>query len=98
MPTDFIQYLVIILVALLFGKEYLLTPILKKWGISVNGKNGNGNDDLIKKLSENHLHDMAKQSTLGGMNGKIDVLGVKLDTIINELREIKDILRDNAKT
>lgn len=53
MPTDFIQYLVIVLIALLFGKEYLLTPLLKKWGIVINGKNGDKNiNELLQKHEE----------------------------------------------
>lgn len=38
MPDNFQQWLVMILIGLLFGKEYILTPVLKKWGIAVDEK------------------------------------------------------------
>ena len=50
MPENFTQYLIMILIGLLFAKDYLLPPLLKKLGIG----NGNGKEDL-KAIKTNHL-------------------------------------------
>ena len=63
MPTNFLQYLIILLIILLFAKEYL-PFILEKFGIKVKKNGNNGNDDkklenilsaFAKNLDENHL-------------------------------------------
>jgi len=51
MPNTFTEWLIIILVGLLFGKDYILSPILAKWGIKVNGKE-NGYQPQIDELKE----------------------------------------------
>jgi len=50
MPDNFLEWLIIVLVALLFGKDTLLPVVLKKLGLG-NGKNGNGhNGEYDKRL------------------------------------------------
>lgn len=50
MIENFTEYLILFLIALLFAKDYLLAPILKKFGISTNG-NGNyqAQIDILKE-------------------------------------------------
>lgn len=72
MPENFVQYLVMILIGLLFAKDYLLPPLLKKMGL------GNGKNNEVKKLTENHLPHMEE----------------KLDKLIEIGQESLFILRD----
>ena len=60
MPTNFLQYLIILLIILLFAREYL-PFILEKFGIKVK-KNGVHNDQFsalnsrLDVFEGNHLH------------------------------------------
>lgn len=83
-----------------------LAKILEKLTVNGNGKNGNGAEngkeksiekmfsEFLLKLDTNHLHDVAKQSTLGAVNGKLDVAAKGQERIIDELKEIKGVLND----
>ena len=79
--TDFIQYLVLLLIGLLFAKDYLLPPLLAKFGLK-NSKNGNGNhriEDLEKhaEVANNEMHEVKE---------RLVAIETKLDIMINHLK------------
>lgn len=55
MPTDPTQWITLLLIALLFGKDNLLPAILKKMGLT----NGNGNklENKMDALTAHYNHD-----------------------------------------
>ena len=80
MPETFSEYLILILIALLFAKDYLLPPILKKLGL--NGKmNGYQNE-----INELHKHAEVANREMGEI--KEDIAIIK-----NDLSWIKDNLK-----
>ena len=55
MPSTFTEWLIIVLIGLLFAKDYVLPAILKKFGLNwKNGTNGNGTTEHRIKDLENH--------------------------------------------
>ena len=81
MIENFTEYLILFLIALLFAKDYLLAPILKKFGISTNG-NGNyqAQIDALKEhasVANNEMSDIredisAIRADLSFIRGKLD--------------------------
>lgn len=70
MPEDFTQYLIMILIGLLFAKDYLLPPLLKKFGLE-NGKN-NG---YQKQIDELHEHAQVANREMGEI--RKDIIDIK---------------------
>ena len=81
MIENFTEYLILFLIALLFAKDYLLAPILKKFGISTNG-NGNyqAQIDVLKEhasVANSEMADIredisAIRADLSFIRGKLD--------------------------
>ena len=46
MPQDFLQWIILLLIGLLFGRDYILKPILKKWGF---GEEKEERDERVDK-------------------------------------------------
>ena len=81
MPVNFLQYLIIFLIMLLFAEKYI-PALLEKWGIKVK-KNGNGNGDA--KIDEIHkeLHEI-KNNHLFHINKKLTEFEVKIDLLMKK--------------
>ena len=79
--TDFIQYLVLLLIGLLFAKDYLLPPLLAKFGLK-NSKNGNGNH-RIENLEK---HAEIANSEMSEVKESLIALNVKMDIIMKHLK------------
>lgn len=69
----FAEWLILILIGLLFAKDYILVPILKKLGIA-NGKNGS---IYQKQIDELHGHADTANKEMGEI--KRDISTIKAD-------------------
>ena len=87
MPENFTQYLILLLIGLLFGKEYILAPILKKIGL--NGKNGDTNTGQKHRSGdqnergEKEIEELRTEITTMRENHLHEISG-KLDRLIEE--------------
>ena len=81
MPTTFSEYLILILIALLFAKDYLLPSILKKLGL--NGKNEDGYQGQINEL-KNHAKVANKE--MGEIREDIRVIKNDIDWIKKHIK------------
>lgn len=88
MQPDFLQYLVLILIALLFAKEYL-PAILEKLGIKAKKEKSFAND-VADLLGTNHFHELIPtlkeiQNTLGRIEKGIEKHDEKEMPLLNEI-------------
>ena len=80
MPENFIQYLIIFLILLLFGREYI-PAVLNKFGIAVK-KNGNGNG----RIADLEKHASVANSEMSEVKESLIALNVKMDIIMKHLK------------
>ena len=82
MTFNFLQYLTIGLILLLFADKYI-PAILQKYGIKM-GKNGNGNTG--EKIDEIHkeMHEI-KNNHLFHINKKLTEFEIKIDLLMKKL-------------
>lgn len=60
MEFGFLEYLIIILIGLLFFKEQLMGFIANKLGVKQNGVSNAGIRNKLDELTDNHLHEVAE--------------------------------------
>ena len=95
MNYDFLQILIIVLILLLFGRDYVPALLKKFFNIETNGKNGNGKHveiDTLKNqidvLQDNHIH------TLGEKIDKLTERMIEHNALeIALLNDIKEVLK-----
>lgn len=73
MPQDFMQWLTLILIGLLFGKDTLLPVVLKKLGLNGNGAQG-AQEEINKSMAR---HAETSNEELGTV--KEDLKELKVD-------------------
>lgn len=81
MPQDFMQYLVVFLVMLLFARDYL-GALVKKW-LGIEVKNGNGTEHRIKDLEE---HAKVANEEMQNVVERLVAIETKLDIVIKHLK------------
>jgi len=89
MDFTFPEILIILLIGLLFAKDYLLPPLLKKLGLG-NMKNGNG---YQKQINELHEHAKTSNDEVGKIKDDISEikerlisLEVKIDLLMKHFK------------
>ena len=84
--NDFTQYLIILLIGLLFAKDYVLPPLLRKFGL--NGKNGNQEQiNELKKHAQTANEEMGEiKEKLEGMENRVISIEVKLDLLMRHFK------------
>lgn len=75
MPENFPQYLILLLIGLLFAKDYLLPPLLRRLGLGNEKNEGKKVEKELESLKTNHLH------TIGETLERIERRLEKLDEI-----------------
>lgn len=81
MPNNFSEWLILVLVGLLFGKDYILTPILAKWGFNVNG-----NGKYQEQINELKEHARIANEEMGEIKQGITGLNTKMDIVLRHLK------------
>lgn len=89
MPNfNFSEILIIGLVLLLFGKDYIPAFLGKFLGVKVNGKNGNGYVEIIasheKRLEIANSEMGSVKQKLEGLEISVAKIEVKLDVLIEQ--------------
>ena len=82
MPNDFTQYIVYILLGLLFGKDYLNAFFKKKFGLEI--KNGNGK--IKHRIEDLEGHAKVANEEMKGVQERLTKIETKLDILMKHFQ------------
>lgn len=77
--NDFIQYLVLLLIGLLFAKDYLLPPLLRKLGL-------NGESGIDKRICDLSQHAKIANEEMGEVKERLTSLEAKMDILMRHFK------------
>lgn len=80
MPQDFLQWLITVLIILLFAEKYVPMLLSKMFGIKINSKNENGDDKRICDLQE---HAKVANEEMGQVKERLTTIETKLEILMH---------------